>query len=299
MGRNSASADSLRFHLESASWLPARGPFRAFDQQWRIATTDRALAQHLDDLYAGARVAEGATVGSGVTYRVLPVDGEQPGILAREAEVLISARDPARLLGRLIWTINRQVIDNSVAPLLLHAACARLDDACVLLPAAMEAGKTTLVAGLIDRGAVYLTDEAAAIDEHLMVEGFAKPLSIDAGSWTVLPHHEPTIPPALRAYHRRQWQVPAPRVTRRGRLSLIVFPSYEAGSSTRLERLEPIQALERALPCTFAQEGETVPARKVAMLASIVTEVPCYTLVLDDLDAACCAILNLLSDLPP
>ncbi len=215
----------------------------------------------------------------------------------------MSSPRPATLLGRLVWAINRQVIDGTTDRLLLHAGAVEIDGVGVLLPADMEAGKTTLVTGLLDRGAGYLTDEAASVtarDQDLIVEGYAKPLSIDPGSWEVLAHHEPGLEPDLADYFASQWQVSAARVgrvVRQAPLGVVVFRRFEAGTPTRLERLGPAAAVQRAVTCTFVTDTDHLPVVRLRELAGMVERVPVYELVGGDLDAACDEVLGLVAEL--
>jgi|GraSoiStandDraft_5_1057265.scaffolds.fasta_scaffold184428_2 hypothetical protein len=60
----------------------------------------------------------------------------------------------------------------------IHAGVVGWNGGAIVIPGASFSGKTTLVAELVRRGAVYYSDEYAAIDRHGRVHPFAKPLSI-------------------------------------------------------------------------------------------------------------------------
>jgi hypothetical protein len=275
------------------------GPFACFGRRWQIACDDPALARLIDELYAPMLLASSPS-GPTVTYRLTVAIGDRPGTLSRDDELL--ARDPraSRLLGKLIWAVNRQVIDTSSTDLLLHAAAAAdVDGRVVLLPAPTESGKTTLVAGLLDRGLHYLTDEAVAVDPDLTVRGFAKPLSIDNGSWHVLEHHLPRLPDTLAGYMDDQWQVPPQRFTTvvpSGPLAVIAFPSYRPGAATRVTRLSPVSALDLIRASTFGPEDQPLTAGTMTRLAQMVAAVPCFELRTGDLDEACAAVLDSLRE---
>jgi hypothetical protein len=282
--------------VADATDVPARlGPFACFGQRWSIDVDEPALTELLETLNAPlltAAVPDDGIVG----YRVVTPADQGSGIVFRDEEDLGRSRRPARVLGKLIWAINRQVIDRTADPVLLHAsAAADADGRVVLLPAPMESGKTTLVTGLLDRGMHYLTDEASLVEPDLAVRGFAKPLSIDRGSWDVLRHHEPQLPPELAPYMEDQWQV-APHtfttVVPSGQLAVVVFPSYVTGAATTFDRLTPMDALDLARASTFGVEGEPLPTYKIARLAMMVTSVPCFALRSGDLDEACAAVMG-------
>lgn len=276
------------------------GPFTCFDQSWWIHAADPQLTELLRTLYGPMRSPPSRMVDA-VEYRTEPERTGAGGTLLRDGEVLGRELTPGQLLGRLLWAINRQVIDR-VAPhrLLLHAsAAADTVGRVVLLPAPMEHGKTTLVTGLLDRGLGYLTDEAAAVDADLTVRGFAKPLSIDRGAWHLFPHHEPGLPAPTARYMAGQWQVPAHRFTQVhscGRLALIVFPTHSPGAPTTLRRLRPIEALDIARASTFAPGAGPLPAVRIRQLAAMVTRVPCYRLRSGDLAEACHAVLTAMDE---
>jgi hypothetical protein len=286
------------------------GPCRVFDQRFELATTDAGLAGLLRELYeatievsppgprADQRAAADRATGPqapATVYRLLPPRGEQLGVVARDDEVLVTSQRPATLLGRLVWAINRQVIDGTTDRLLLHAGAVDLDGAGVVIPAEMESGKTTLVTGLLDRGFGYLTDEAASVTTELVLEGYAKPLSIDPGSWEVLAHHDPALAAELAPYLERQWQVPAQRigpVVRRTRLEMIVFRRYEPETPTRLAPVSPGTAVRLVVGSTFVTDREHLALDRLHELAAICGQVPAYELVGDDLAAACDMVVS-------
>ena len=273
------------------------GAFACFGERWQIACDDPALARFLGELYA-PMLNDSRGGDPVVTYRLTTASGGGSGEVHRDDELLVRSPRPSRLLGKLVWAINRQVIDASGARLLLHAAAAADPHGrSVLLPAPMESGKTTLVTGLLDRGLAYLTDEAVVVEPDLSLHGFRKPLSIDKGSWGVLGHHRPVLATGLSAYLDDQWQVAPHRfasVAPRGVLAAIVFPSYRAGQATALERLHPVSALDLARASAFGEPGRPLSAEKMAQLAHVVTSVPCFSLRFSDLSEACSDVLEVL-----
>ena len=60
----------------------------------------------------------------------------------------------------------------------IHAGVVELDGRAIVLPGRSMAGKTTLVATLVARGAGYLSDEYALLDEHGAVHPYPRRLSI-------------------------------------------------------------------------------------------------------------------------
>ena len=259
------------------------GPFECFGHRFVIDTPDTALAGFLDEAYATMRASDAA--GASVYYVQRP-RGEERGFVTRDGDVVKSPSPSAsQVLARLIWAINRKVIESVRHRLVFHSATAAWKGRAIVLGAPMECGKTTLVTGLIDRGFTYLTDEATVVDDDLMVEGYPKPLSIDRGAWKVLPHHAPDPNSELAPYFVRQWQVPATSIgewQRRAPLAMLVFPRYEPGAGVQFERVSPATAVRYGMSCAFSPNGRL----RVEALARLVQRVPAYSLLHDDLDGA-------------
>ncbi|HEV8420953.1 MAG TPA: hypothetical protein VGR13_06330, partial [Actinomycetota bacterium] len=68
------------------------------------------------------------------------------------------------VLQHALWAINRAVQTRVRDYVLLHAGAVARDGKVVLLPAAMESGKSSLVLALLQQGFEYLSDEFGAID---------------------------------------------------------------------------------------------------------------------------------------
>ncbi len=85
------------------------------------------------------------------------------------------------------WAINWQIMLFLPRFYLIHAGAIEIDGEGVIMPAAPGSGKTTLTAGLLGRGARYLSDEFAMIDpETLRLHPYPKALCIKEGSFEVL-----------------------------------------------------------------------------------------------------------------
>jgi hypothetical protein len=278
------------------AWDEAVGPFTCFGRSWTIRTTDQAVTKYLRTLFAP--MADVAAREPIATVSLIAPTSGRVGAVYRDDRYVGSGDTPARLLGHVIWAINRLVIHPDPAQVVLHAAAAAISDgAAVVLPAPMESGKTTLVTALLDRGLTYLTDEAALIDDALRVWGYRKPLSIDPGSWQVLAHHRPVVAPAVEPYLVDQWQVPPAGIgptAESANLVSIVFPRYEVGAAAKLLRVQPALAVRRLAACTFGPEGAPVSVPQMSKIARFASSVPVYELTFGCLDDACVAVLSTL-----
>jgi hypothetical protein len=201
-----------------------------------------------------------------------------------------TASEPMALV-YVLWQLNRAVVEASNRWLLLHAAAAERDGAAVLLPAPMDAGKSTLVAGLTLRGFGYLTDETVAIDPPTArVDPFPKPLSIEMGSWEALAPLRPQLDARFARFSDEVWHV-VPDAIRPGAAAractarAIVSPRFEPGATTALE---PITRAEAVM--MLAEHAFNFPAHGAAgldTLAALVRPCLCYRLTVGSLDDAC------------
>jgi hypothetical protein len=305
-----APAPTVEEVLARQSWPHHLGPYEALSQRYRILTDDRDLAGFLEELYAPMLVGQtdgeaacGRPATEEAVLRLVTPNALREGIALSGRLLLGTSPRLARLFSLLQWAINRHVIDRACTDrLLLHAGAVDRDRAAVILAGEMEAGKSTLTAGLLQRGFNYLTDEAVAVDYGLEIAGYAKPLSIDRGSWTVLSDLEPRPGSHVTAYLEQQWHIPAQqlaRVVRTSQLVVIVLIRYLPGSSASVERISPGAALAGLMDCTFVANGAKPAIARVRQLAELVELVPVFRLVAGDLDEACAAVVAALDSAAP
>lgn len=277
------------------------GPFRALGHRFDVVTSDRDLAGYLDDLFAA--MAGDEPPGEPVAhYRVVRRAGDPAAwVVARDGHEVVRTTEGSNALAMLLWDVNRSVVERTGGLLLLHAAAAERDGWGVVLPGAMEAGKTTIVAGLVRAGLRYLTDEVTAIDpERLWVHPYPKALSVDPGSWEVLADLEPAVPDGARPFLPDQWQV-VPASVRPGAVApgarprLVVLPRYEPGAALRLTALSRADALVAVSGCAFRFSDD--PVGVLQALAGVLGACDTYELVHSDLRAAVGAVTGLLDRL--
>jgi hypothetical protein len=278
--------------LDAVDWVHRSRTFEALGHRFAVRSTASGIGRYIDRMYAGCVTAAPGPV---TWYSLLDdVGSGAPHALYVGEDRLVQSVRPAAVLNHLTWHVNRRVIAQRGDEVLLHAAAVSLDGLGVLLPAAMEAGKTTLSAGLIRSGFDYLTDEAAAIDPATRaVRSYAKPLSLDPGSWPVLPDLRPDVDTVTAAYLEDQWQVPADAIRPESfgspaNVAVIVLPRYAVGSPTTLRRVRRSAALVATLEQTFHFHEHG--ANDLATLARVVGQARCYRLVSGDLAEACAAV---------
>lgn len=266
------------------------GRFVVLGHDFAVRTPDAALARYIDTFF-GPLARRGRP---GSWYEVMDHGGgAKRHELRYEGETVIRTYDPSRTITSLTWHVNQVVIADP-EHVVLHAAGAERDSVGVVLAGAMEAGKTTLVAGLVQRGFRYLTDEAVLLDpQTLRVTPYPKPLSLDRGSWGLLSDLRPRLPRRLQNYAARQWQVPATQITADAlapatRPRVLIRTRYAAGIPTTLQPVPRTHMLQTLFSQTFHRHRQ--PRRAVATLAELVRTSACYELDASDLDAACEAV---------
>lgn len=271
------------------------GPFAALAHVFTVETPDVELHRYVDTAFAGLATTTPAEHSYAVAQR--PSDEGPIYELRRDGIAVHRTYRPETTIGALSWNINRAAFQSRRDLVVIHAAVAARDGHAVLLPAAMEAGKTTLVAGLVQRGLDYLSDEMAAVEPgSLTVHPYAKPLSVDAGSWTVLPGLAPVVGESVQPYTQLQWQVGAQTirpdaVAGPAQPRWIVAPRYQPGASTRLEAVRPAEMV-----LLLAQQAFALDSDVLRTLASLVRATSCHRLVSGDLAGACNAVLQLLDE---
>ena len=256
-------------------------------------TAFAGLARHLERVLGTLRVDPSATVDH--RYTIVRAD-DASYTLRFDGNDIVRQVPPATVYGHLFWHVNRAAIDGCDDRVLLHSAGAvGADGRAVILPAAMEAGKTTLVAGLVRAGYAYLSDEAVGIDvESGRVLGYPKPLSVDRGSWSVLPELRPRVEPDVAPFVGVQWQVPASDlgvVTAWAEAAIVVVPHYRSGGGAEVSALNPAETLVGLAENSF--NLHRFGRRGFATLATLARRYPGYRLVHGDLDQAVAAIGSL------
>jgi hypothetical protein len=281
--------------IDESVWGYETRRFRAVGFDFSIALNDPDLGRFLDEAWAPMAVPGTAA------HRYAILD-RGPGAHRRfslhfDGDRYTETNRPSNALRMLCWHVNGQVVAHRGDHLLLHAAAAEHDGRALLIPATMESGKTTLVAGLTRAGLRYLTDEAVAVDPSAnLVHPYAKPLSVDPGSWEVLAALRPDVPQTLEPYLATQWQVPAlsiraDAVGRPCPPAWLVTTSYQSGARTALTPLSPSEAVIAVARNTFHFDQDA--RRHLATIGALVARCQRYRLVVSDLDRACELVLDL------
>ncbi len=275
--------------------IPARGEtprlsLLDFDVVMRVPDED--LARYLTELYAPMRT-------SGTAAHVLTLSSRQGfWSVHLDATRVLSTPAPSIAFSYLLWVANRQAIEATTGPVLVHTSAATSGDAAIVLPGPMGAGKSTLVAALVRAGLGYLTDEVVAFEPSSgVIRPYPKYLSLGS---EFAPQVTP-LPESLRVFVGDQTLVP-PDALRPGavapaaRARLIVSPRYERGATAAIEPLGGAEALSMLAQHAFHVERDG--QRTLEVLAEVVECSSCYRLVSGTVEEATAALLELIDALP-
>ncbi|QNI33675.1 hypothetical protein H7849_07035 [Alloacidobacterium dinghuense] len=101
--------------------------------------------------------------------------------------VVASSGQAINLVPDLIRALDDAVIPRLTTLRAVHAGAVLLGERALLLPGATHAGKSSLVAELLRRGATYFSDEYAFIDSRGYVHPYPRPLLVRNGCPEQLP----------------------------------------------------------------------------------------------------------------
>ncbi|MDH5545570.1 MAG: HprK-related kinase A [Gammaproteobacteria bacterium] len=143
------------------------------------------------------------------------------------------------------WAFNWCVGNHAHNFILIHAAIVEKNGRALVLPAPPGSGKSTLTASLVAHGWRLLSDELTIIDPlSKLAVPFPRPVSLKNQSIDIIAETFPDMVIGKKSYDTSKGTVahmkpPADSVLRgleRVPVAWIVFPKYQAGATTQLER---------------------------------------------------------------
>lgn len=200
----------------------------------------------------------------------------------------------------LLWHIDEQAVasvgDDHVV---LHAGGVQWGEQGILLPGRSGAGKSTVVAALVEAGFDYHSDEVV-----VLIEGgdtmlpYPRPISLRPGSQPALPRWRPRADGRWPEMAAQNWTVPV-ETMRSGALggpcapAMVIAPRYCRGAATALV---PMPATETLLTLVTNSVHDGSPrAHHVHALARLSRTCPAYRLDVGDLSEACRLVTELLT----
>jgi hypothetical protein len=178
------------------------------------------------------------------------------GGITRDGAIVDSAYSgPAETLAR---ELRHHIALHAPEHVFIHAGVVAIDGRAIVIPGRTFSGKTTLVARLLDAGAVYYSDEYAAVDPTGAIHPFAKALSVrPAGRYD----GEPV--PVRRA---RTGSAPI-------RAGLVLVTSYQPAARWRPRTVSPaagaLALLENTVPARSRPQASLVAVGQLAADATI------------------------------
>lgn len=168
----------------------------------------------------------------------------------------VSESDITRYVGR---EIRITVAEFARKKVFLHAGAVGYKDRAIIIPASSFSGKTTLVAELIKKGALYYSDEYAVLDEEGLVQPFPKMLSVRG----IIDEYTQLDFPA-ESFGGKAGEEPLP-------VGLVLISKYEKNAKWSIELLSAgqgiMEMLNHTVPIRYKPKFALEVLNRVAMRA--------------------------------
>lgn len=206
---------------------------------------------------------------------VVSSDGSSYISLVRGEHWLGDSEDPDVAIDLLSSAIRARIALNARDHVFVHAGAVVVAGRAVLIPGASFAGKSTLVAALLARGAAYLSDEFAPLDAEGRVHPYARPLQLRPGG----PSFAVAAAPAVADTPKD--------------VGAIVITTYRPGTSFQVERATPARgALALLENAAVARER---PAQVMSTVRTAASQAVVYDGERGEADQAADAIIRLMA----
>ena len=193
----------------------------------------------------------------------------------------------------LEWSLNWCAATYAHHYVMMHAGVVERSGRALILPGAPRSGKSTLCAALIHRGWRLLSDEFALLrPEDARLAPWPRPVSLKDGAIEVIRAFvagAPIGPPVgdtLKGTvaHMRPPSDSVERARETARAAWIIFPTYQAGASTRLAPLPKSRAFFRL--ADNSHNYDSMGLAGFETLASVIETCDAYEFTYSDLDEA-------------
>lgn len=186
---------------------------------------------------------------------------------------------PQEALDWLFRKMQLRVAEDAPGEVFVHAGVVAWKGRAILLPGRTFSGKTSLVAALLRRGAIYYSDEYAVLDADGKVHPYARPLQV-------------------RSERGVRLFTPCMLGTTAGSealdVSLLVFARFQATSTWRARPISPGNAVLRLLANTVCARKR--PHEALAYLRLVAMNAPAFCAVRGEGDHAVSPVLDLLTE---
>lgn len=162
--------------------------FQSYGVKIGIRAESRTVLETIESRMGEILPFEIELIEASAAERILDVELKGDGfVIYSEGELVIdrsgagggSAAEKEEIFFNIINSrIRLTVAEYAVGKVFLHAGAVGWNGRAVIFPGSSFAGKSSLVAALIKRGALYYSDEYAVLDENGLVSPFPKTLSL-------------------------------------------------------------------------------------------------------------------------
>jgi hypothetical protein len=227
--------------------------FECFGARIQVRGADRAILRDLNSFFPpGSRVCQDERPHA--TFLVQR--NSKQGFCAAESGIPGRADGTASYatLAELASEFHSAVAEFARPLLFVHAGVVAWHGSAILLPGRTMSGKSTMVAALIDHGAVYYSDEYAVIDARGRIYSYRKPLN-----WRTPQGAKRTSAVPSHSNARRTGPLHA---------GVIAIMKYKQGARWRPRKLTPAEAVMALFDNTvLAQSRAKFALRALSLLA--------------------------------
>lgn len=265
-----------------ASFRPALQPYESFtvnadSNSITIESEDPTLTAQLKEILKICLCEESSAPST--TISIITVEDEFGVFTNRQPVWERCDRDFARNL--VLREVATHLCGRTQTAALLHAGCVADESGNSLILAGMSRqGKSTLTAGLVAAGLRYLADDLLPLHESgQSVMAFPIALGLKYGSLT-LPEasslgfttNTTSLPREGVIYRNPPHPLP---LGTQAKVSAIVFPQFDADGENNMLEIAPEIALQKLI-----ESGTrlTMPLNSIHPLATLLNQVPAYTL---------------------
>jgi hypothetical protein len=281
--------------VSANDWPLRAGEYRA------LVRADESVADLLHGLLADLFDHEPATSTDAGLIEVAHA-GADIFEIRSDGRVWNDAVPADQLFDEIVHMLLRAALDAEPDRVHIHAGAVTGADGAVVLAGWPGSGKSSAIAALVEAGFGYMTDERLSVSsDGRQVAGFAKPISLIAGSFEAFAHLDPART-GVGLSDGATWQVPASSIGHVAPptahdVTAIVFVAYEHGAPLRRTSIDPVTAATRLLgdsPDAIVR-GRAGAAAIVALTASA----PCFEIHYGSTAHLVECLTELADDAPP
>jgi hypothetical protein len=213
----------------------------------------------------------------------LRLASDEAGLLVlSEGDAVLRRGAGGDVADALLSRVCFHLADRNRTGLVLHAGAVAIEDAAVIVAGASGAGKTTLTAWLLSRGARYMSDEIVVVREAPEIEALPRALHVKTGAREALdaiaarpldPGHLLGVPDGLLVSPARFGASvePGPMHAR-----ALIFPRFDGAAPSSLRRLTAAEAGYRLVE--VLANARNLPGHGFSQAVALARAVPAWSL---------------------